>query len=48
MGPADVEAPSAYRMYRARVSEHSMLCPRDGGPCAEHGLAFDHRTTVAL
>ena len=46
---ADVEPPSPYRLYRARVSEHSMLCPRDAGdPCAEHGLAFDHRTTVAL
>jgi hypothetical protein len=46
---ANVEAPSPYRLYRARVSEHSMLCPRDAGrPCAEHRLAFDHRTTVAL
>jgi Pyridoxamine 5'-phosphate oxidase len=48
MESADVAAPSAYRLYRARVSEHSMLCPRDGGSCDEHGLAFDHRTTVAL
>ena len=48
-GPVDVEPPSPYRLYRARVSEHSMLCPRDAGsPCAEHGLAFDHRTAVAL
>ena len=38
MEPADVQPPSAYRLYRARVSEHSILCPRDGGPCAEHGL----------
>ena len=48
MEPADVQPPFAYRLYRARVSEHSVLCPRDGGPCAEHGLAFDHRTAIAL
>ncbi len=47
--PAEVQAPSQYRLYRARVSEHSMLCPRDAGePCAEHGHAFDHRTVVSL
>jgi pyridoxamine 5'-phosphate oxidase-like protein len=34
--------------YRARVSQHSVLCPRSAGPCADHGRAFDHRTPVTL
>lgn len=46
---ADVQAPAPYRLYRALVSEHSVLCPRAAGePCAEHGSAFDHRTAVHL
>jgi nitroimidazol reductase NimA-like FMN-containing flavoprotein (pyridoxamine 5'-phosphate oxidase superfamily) len=46
---ADVSPPAAYRMYRATVSEHSILCPRDQGqPCARHGSAVDHRATVML
>lgn len=46
--PADeLRPPGRYRMYRATVSQHSMLCPRDAGqPCAEHGRAYDHRTDV--
>jgi hypothetical protein len=43
-----VQAPAPYRLYRATVSGHSVLCPRDTGPCALHGLAFDHRTPVRL
>jgi hypothetical protein len=43
-----VMAPAKYRLYRATVVEHSMLCPRESGPCAEHGLAYDHRTAVVL
>jgi nitroimidazol reductase NimA-like FMN-containing flavoprotein (pyridoxamine 5'-phosphate oxidase superfamily) len=43
---ADVQAPAPYRLYRATVSAHSVLCPRDAGPCALHGLPFDHRTQV--
>ncbi|MQA78637.1 MAG: pyridoxamine 5'-phosphate oxidase family protein [Streptosporangiales bacterium] len=44
---ADVTAPSPYRLYRATASEHSILCPRPTGvPCALHGRAYDHRTTV--
>jgi hypothetical protein len=42
-------APAAYRLYRASVTEHSILCPREAGePCAEHGRSFDHRTVVTL
>lgn len=42
-----VSPPARYRLYRATVSEHSVLCPRDTGqPCAPHGLAVDHRTGV--
>jgi general stress protein 26 len=43
-----LQAPAQYRLYRATVVEHSMLCPRESGPCAEHGLAYDHRTAVVL
>jgi hypothetical protein len=43
-----VRAPAPYRLYRAGVVEHSMLCPRVSGPCAAHGLAYDHRTPVVL
>lgn len=45
---ADVRPPSPYRMYRARIAEYSTVCPRDRGPCAEHGKAYDHRTVVRL
>lgn len=44
-----VTPPAPYRLYRATVTEHSILCPRDTGrPCALHALAVDHRTGVAL
>lgn len=44
-----VSGAAAYRLYRATVSGHSMLCPREAGrPCAEHGRAFDHRTEVTV
>jgi hypothetical protein len=47
--PEQVLPPATYRLYRATVSQHSMLCPRDAGqPCREHGRAFDHRTGVTL
>jgi nitroimidazol reductase NimA-like FMN-containing flavoprotein (pyridoxamine 5'-phosphate oxidase superfamily) len=45
---ADVQAPSPYRMYRAVITEHFMLCPRDREPCAIHGRAYDHRVAVEL
>ena len=42
-----VQEPAAYRLYRATVSEHFVLCPRDiGQPCALHGRAVDHRAAV--
>lgn len=41
--------PAEYRLYRASVSQHSMLCPRPAGqPCRLHGRAYDHRTQVTL
>jgi hypothetical protein len=47
--PEQLRPPAEYRLYRATVSRHWMLCPRDPGrPCQPHGQAFDHRTTVAL
>jgi len=45
----DVTAPAGYRMYRATVSEHSVLCPRETGrPCTRHGSAVDHRAIVTM
>jgi hypothetical protein len=47
--PADVAPPAPYRLYRAEVTEHSVVCPRPvGTPCATHGFAYDHRTQVHL
>ena len=48
MGIAELEPPSPYRLYRATVTEQSMMCPRDSGPCEPHGIAHDHRTPVRL
>lgn len=58
-GPADRDArpitaekvrpPSLYRLYRATVTQHSVLCPLSGPkPCPEHGRTSDHRTIVTL
>jgi hypothetical protein len=45
----DLRPPAPYRLYRATVAEHSVLCPRaPGEPCADHGLRTDHRTRVRL
>jgi uncharacterized protein YhbP (UPF0306 family) len=47
--PEQVRQPAPYRLYRATVSHHSTLCPREPGqPCALHGRAFDHRAEVTL
>jgi pyridoxine/pyridoxamine 5'-phosphate oxidase len=44
---ADVSAPSDYRLYRATVTEASVLCPREPrAACPLHGIAADHRTPV--
>ncbi len=48
MAIEDLQPPNPYRMYRATVSRHWILCPRDSGPCTPHGLAFDHRAEVTL
>ena len=46
---ADLRPPAPYRLYRATVTEHSVLCPRAAGePCEDHGLRHDHRTRVVL
>ena len=46
---AQLEAPAPIRLYRATVSQHSMLCRKEvGQPCAEHGRFGDHRTEVTL
>ena len=48
--PAEVRPPAHYRLYRATVTDHFVLCPHGGGgiPCAEHALTGDHRTHVPL
>jgi Pyridoxamine 5'-phosphate oxidase len=48
MTAGQLQPPALYRLYRATVSQHSILCPRSSGPCAVHGRAFDHRTAVTL
>lgn len=46
---SDVSGDAPYRLYRATVSEHSVLCPREPRqPCPRHSLATDHRATVTL
>lgn len=45
---AELQAPEPFRLYRATVSEHSVLCPGDYAGCTAHGLPFDHRTTVRM
>ncbi|MFI7708927.1 pyridoxamine 5'-phosphate oxidase family protein [Nonomuraea sp. NPDC049480] len=47
--PDRLRPPAPYRLYRARVTRHWALCPREPGTaCAPHGQAFDHRTHVLL
>jgi Pyridoxamine 5'-phosphate oxidase len=49
LAPTDLGPPAPYRLYRASVTDHSIICPRPAGtPCAEHGLDYDHRTPVRL
>ncbi|GAP48965.1 pyridoxamine 5'-phosphate oxidase family protein [Streptomyces azureus] len=48
LAPEEVRPPAPWRVYRARVSEYSMICPRGEGRCAEHGLDYEHRATVRL
>lgn len=47
--PAEVRPPGHYRLYRATITEHSVLCPLVAAtPCPDHGVAGDHRTQVPL
>jgi hypothetical protein len=46
--PGQLQGPAPYRLYRAAVSEHWILCPRDTGACPLHGIAVDHRVPVRL
>jgi Pyridoxamine 5'-phosphate oxidase len=46
--PDELRPPGPYRLYRATVSQHWILCPRTAGPCVHHGMPFDHRTAVTL
>ncbi|GHG94393.1 pyridoxamine 5'-phosphate oxidase family protein [Streptomyces lanatus] len=47
--PDEVRAPARWRVYRARVTAYSMICPHEAGrPCAEHGLNYEHRGDVPL
>lgn len=49
LSPVDLRPPAPYRLYRATVTEHSVLCPRLAGePCADHSVHHDHRTRVLL
>lgn len=44
---SDVTGASAWRLYRAEVSELWVLCPRERGrPCVLHGRSDDHRARV--
>jgi len=48
-GPEHFRPPGPYRLYRATVTEHSMLCPQASSePCPVHGRTSDHRTVVLL
>jgi len=44
----ELRPPGRYRMYRAIVAQHWILCPRESGPCAPHGRDVDHRTSVTV
>jgi Pyridoxamine 5'-phosphate oxidase len=44
-----VRPPGPYRLYRATVGRHWVLCPQSAArPCPEHGRVSDHRTPVTL
>jgi Pyridoxamine 5'-phosphate oxidase len=44
---ADLQPPAPYRLYRATVTDHFVLCPRAAGePCRRHGGNADHRTPI--
>ena len=47
--PEHLRPPGPYGVYRARATEHSMLCPLSSRePCPIHGRVSDHRTVVTI
>ncbi|HEV8555737.1 MAG TPA: pyridoxamine 5'-phosphate oxidase family protein [Actinophytocola sp.] len=45
----ELREPGPFRLYRARATQHWILCPRPvGDPCVPHGKAHDHRLAVTL
>jgi hypothetical protein len=52
MTSEELRPPSPYRLYRATVSQHWILCPDPSGGasglCGTHGRAIDHRIAVSL
>lgn len=45
----ELRAPAVYRIYRATVTRHEVLCNMGAGRrCPVHGRAGDHRATVQL
>jgi hypothetical protein len=48
LSPGQLRGAAPQRLYRAEVSRHWILCPRDAGPCPLHGRAFDHRVAVRV
>lgn len=41
-----VTGAAGYRLYRARVTEHFVVCPHESGRCPRHGVTGDHRAAV--
>jgi hypothetical protein len=49
LAATDLGPPALYRLYRASVTDHAIICPRPAEtPCAEDGPDYDHRTRVRL
>jgi hypothetical protein len=48
LAPENVTGDSPYRLYRATVTQHWGLCPREAGPCSRHGKPHDHRVELTL
>jgi hypothetical protein len=47
--PAELRGSGRYRLYRAIIDRHWLLCPRESGrPCEPHGKYIDHRLEVEL
>jgi nitroimidazol reductase NimA-like FMN-containing flavoprotein (pyridoxamine 5'-phosphate oxidase superfamily) len=46
--PEDLRGEAPWRLYRADVTEHFVLCPRQDGVCVRHREPNDHRISVLL